>query len=190
MRRNLTLRTGRAAVLLALALASCSTPEEDRPELQGLRRSMDAAVTRELARAPERDPVKPVTRPIPAVFDELKERRVQLDATGPQVVVGGQAVDLGIDLYGESFPETTLSLQDAVRLAVRNNLGVQGARLQQGVTQAELVRRRRRSMPRWWQARARTSPTSRRRTSAASCRAISPTTSSSGRCPAASRRRR
>lgn len=139
MRRNLTLRTGLGAALAALALVSCAAPEDDRPELQGLRRSMDAAVTRELARAPEKDPVKPLERQTPAVFEELKDRRAQLDATGPQIVVAGQAVDLGIDLYGQAYPETTLSLQDAIRLAVKNNLGVQGARLQQGVTQAELV---------------------------------------------------
>jgi outer membrane protein TolC len=139
MRRIPTLRTGLGLALTALLAVGCAAPEEDRPELQGLRRSMDAAVTRELARAPEKDPVKPLQRLTPAVFDELKERRAQLDATGPQVVVGGQGVDLGIDLYGEAFPETTLSLQDAIRLAVKNNLGVQGARLQQGVTQAELV---------------------------------------------------
>lgn len=139
MRRNHTLWMGLGAALAALALASCSAPEDDRPELQGLRRSMDAAVTREMARAPEKDPVKPMERQTPAVFEELKDRRTQLDATGPQIVAAGQAVDLGIDLYGQAYPETTLSLQDAIRLAVKNNLGVQGARLQQGVTQAELV---------------------------------------------------
>jgi outer membrane protein TolC len=72
------------------------------------------------------------------VFNELRDRRAQLDAIGPQVAVGMQGVDLGTDLYGQAYPETVLSLQDAIRIAVRNNLGVQGARLQQGVTQAEL----------------------------------------------------
>ena len=99
--------------------SSCTAPEDDRPELQGLRRSMDAAVTRELAKAPAQDAPKPVARPTPEVFNELRERRTQLDAIGPQVAVGMQGVDLGTDLYGGAFPETVLSLQDAVRIAVR-----------------------------------------------------------------------
>lgn len=127
------------AGVIALVASGCSTPEEDRPELQGLRRSMDAAVTRELAKAPESDPLKPVTRPTPEVFAELQERRAQLDAMGPQISKAGAGLELGVDLYGKPYPEVMLSLQDAMRMAVKNNLGVQGSRLQQGVTQAELV---------------------------------------------------
>ena len=127
------------AGVIALVASGCSTPEEDRPELQGLRRSMDAAVTRELAKAPESDPLKPVTRPTPEVFAELQERRAQLDAMGPQISKAGAGLELGVDLYGKSYPEVMLSLQDTIRMAVKNNLGVQGTRLQQGVTQAELV---------------------------------------------------
>ena len=125
--------------VIALVASGCSTPEEDRPELQGLRRSMDAAVTRELAKAPESDPLKPVTRPTPEVFAELQERRAQLDSMGPQISKAGAGLELGVDLYGKPYPEVMLSLQDAMRMAVKNNLGVQGSRLQQGVTQAELV---------------------------------------------------
>ena len=127
------------AGVIALVAWGCSTPEEDRPELQGLRRSMDAAVTRELAKAPDSDPLKPVTRPTPEVFAELQERRAQLDAMGPQISKAGAGLELGVDLYGKAYPEVMLSLQDAMRMAVKNNLGVQGSRLQQGVTQAELV---------------------------------------------------
>jgi outer membrane protein TolC len=125
--------------VIALVASGCTTPEEDRPELQGLRRSMDAAVTRELAKAPESDPLKPVTRPTPEVFAELQERRAQLDSMGPQISKAGAGLELGVDLYGKPYPEVMLSLQDAMRMAVKNNLGVQGSRLQQGVTQAELV---------------------------------------------------
>jgi len=127
------------AGVIALVASGCTTPEEDRPELQGLRRSMDAAVTRELAKAPESDPLKPVTRPTPEVFAELQERRAQLDSMGPQISKAGAGLELGVDLYGKPYPEVMLSLQDAMRMAVKNNLGVQGSRLQQGVTQAELV---------------------------------------------------
>ena len=127
------------AGVIALVAWGCTTPEEDRPELQGLRRSMDAAVTRELAKAPESDPLKPVTRPTPEVFAELQERRAQLDSMGPQISKAGAGLELGVDLYGKPYPEVMLSLQDAMRMAVKNNLGVQGSRLQQGVTQAELV---------------------------------------------------
>jgi outer membrane protein len=127
------------ALAACLAAAACETPEGSRPELDRLRQSMDAAVARELANAPVEDPVRPVTRPVPEVFQELRQRRDQLDTMGPQIADAGQGLDLGTDLYGQDFPEVVLSLQDAIRMAVRNNLGVQGARLQQGVTQAELV---------------------------------------------------
>lgn len=127
------------ALAACLAAAACETPEGSRPELDRLRQSMDAAVARELANAPVEDPVRPVTRPVPEVFQELRQRRDQLDTMGPQIADAGQGLDLGTDLYGQDFPEMVLSLQDAIRMAVRNNLGVQGARLQQGVTQAELV---------------------------------------------------
>ncbi len=120
-------------------LSACSTPEEDRPEWQSLRRSMDAAVSRELANAPFGEPAKPVPVPTPEVFSQLEARREQLDGIGPQVNTGVTPLDLGEDLYGVAYPEVMLSLQDAMRMAVQNNLGVQGARLQQGVTQAELV---------------------------------------------------
>ncbi|MFM1829839.1 MAG: hypothetical protein RLZZ558_179 [Planctomycetota bacterium] len=100
---------------------------------------MDAAVARELANAPVEDPVRPITRPVPEVFQELRQRRDQLDTIGPQIADAGQGLELGTDLYGQEFPEVVLSLRDTIQMAVRNNLGVQGARLQQGVTQAELV---------------------------------------------------
>jgi len=125
-----------AACLAALA---CETPEASRTDLDRLRQSMDAAVARELANAPAEDPVRPMTRPVPEVFQELRQRRDQLDTMGPQIADAGQGLDLGTDLYGQDFPEVVLSLKDAIRMAVGNNLGVQGARLQQGVTQAELV---------------------------------------------------
>jgi outer membrane protein TolC len=125
-----------AACLAALA---CETPEGSRTDLDRLRQSMDAAVARELANAPVEDPVRPMTRPVPEVFQELRQRRDQLDTMGPQIADAGQGLDLGTDLYGQDFPEVVLSLKDAIRMAVGNNLGVQGARLQQGVTQAELV---------------------------------------------------
>jgi len=124
---------------LVAALAGCNTTEEDRTELQGLRCSMDAAVSRELANAPAVDPVKPITRTTPEVFAELQQRRAQLDGMGPQIAAGSAGLELGVDLYGKDYPEVVLSLQDAIRMSVKNNLGVQGSRLQQGVTQAELV---------------------------------------------------
>ncbi len=112
---------------------------EDPDGTEKLRHAMDTAVARELAKAPARDPVKPVTRVDNEVFNDLQKRRAQLDKMGPQVVNGGPGLVLGIDLYGKPFPEVNLSLKDAIRIAVEHNLGTQVARLQQGVTQAELV---------------------------------------------------
>jgi outer membrane protein len=127
------------ALAWCLAAVACEAPEGSGPELDRLRQSMDAAVARELAKAPVEDPVRPITRPVPEVFQELRQRRDQLDTIGPQIADAGQGLELGTDLYGQEFPEVVLSLRDTIQMAVRNNLGVQGARLQQGVTQAELV---------------------------------------------------
>ena len=127
------------ALLTAVCVCSCTSPMDDPDGTEGLRHAMDTAVARELAQAPVQDPVKPVTREVNEVFNALQKRRAQLDSLGPQVSGIGPGLPLGNDLYGKPYPEVNLSLKDAIRISVEHNLGTQVARLQQGVTQAELV---------------------------------------------------
>ena len=127
------------ALLTAVCVCSCTSPMDDPDGTEGLRHAMDTAVARELAQAPAQDPVKPVTREMNEVFNALQKRRTQLDSLGPQISEAGAGMPLGSDLYGKPYPEVNLSLKDAIRISVEHNLGTQVARLQQGVTQAELV---------------------------------------------------
>ena len=127
------------ALLTAVCVCSCTSPMDDPDGTEGLRHAMDTAVARELAQAPAQDPVKPVTREMNEVFNALQKRRAQLDLLGPQISEAGAGMPLGSDLYGKPYPEVNLSLKDAIRISVEHNLGTQVARLQQGVTQAELV---------------------------------------------------
>ena len=127
------------ALLAAVCVCSCTAPMDDPDGTEGLRHAMDTAVARELAQAPAQDPVKPVTREMNEVFNALQKRRAQLDLLGPQISEAGAGMPLGSDLYGKPYPEVNLSLKDAIRISVEHNLGTQVARLQQGVTQAELL---------------------------------------------------
>ncbi|MCE9618586.1 MAG: TolC family protein [Planctomycetes bacterium] len=112
---------------------------DDPDGTEQLRHAMDTAVARELVQAPAQDPLKAVSRENNEIFNALQKRRTQLDKLGPQVNTAGPGLELGADLYGKPYPEINLSLKDAIRIAVEHNLGTQVARLQQGVTQAELV---------------------------------------------------
>ena len=127
------------ALLTAVCVCSCTSPMDDPDGTEGLRHAMDTAVARELVQAPAQDPVKPVTREMNEVFNALQKRRTQLDSLGPQISEAGAGMPLGSDLYGKPYPEVNLSLKDAIRISVEHNLGTQVARLQQGVTQAELL---------------------------------------------------
>ena len=127
------------ALLTAVCVCSCTSPMDDPDGTEGLRHAMDTAVARELVQTPAQDPVKPVTREMNEVFNALQKRRTQLDSLGPQISEAGAGMPLGSDLYGKPYPEVNLSLKDAIRISVEHNLGTQVARLQQGVTQAELL---------------------------------------------------
>ncbi len=68
----------------------------------------------------------------------LGPRLPELDALGPQSAGAGPALSLGLDVTDGSVP-IQVSLQSAMAAAVRNNLGAQGARIAQAVSEADLV---------------------------------------------------
>lgn len=136
------LRMGwRRAIALALcALGGCQTPFDQEGDDQ-LRAAIDAAVARQGA-APNAAGGADGLRQAPAmpnqVFSALQARIPELEAIGPQSVGAGTGLDLGLDV-ADGGVAVQLSLQTAMSAAVRNNLGVQGARIAQAVSEADLV---------------------------------------------------
>ena len=129
-------------VLVAQAgvLTGCRNPlrEEADSELQ---RSLDATLSREAgtAAAPGNPAFEARSEPS-SVFESLRARREQLDAMGPQERDAGIGLDVGADLDGKPPREVVLSLQQAIASCVRNNLGVQQARLEEAMSQSEIVK--------------------------------------------------
>jgi len=75
-----------------------------------------------------------------AVERALEGRRAELDAMGPQFASGGPRLQIGPNLLGEPAEQAPLTLRAAIETAVANNLGVQVARIDQAISQAEIVK--------------------------------------------------
>ena len=139
--------------LALLTLVACESPMSQGTDDQGeaqLRAAIDAAIVRQGA-APlpastagsppdASSELRTATQMPSDVFEALAQRIPELDGLGPQGVQGGAGLDLGPDISGAVDPEIQLSLQGAIAAAVRNNLGVQGARIEQAVAQTDVVR--------------------------------------------------
>ncbi len=70
----------------------------------------------------------------------LAARRTELDAIGPQSAQLGSTVEGVVPLTAEAPRRVMLSLREAVDAAVRNNLDVQTARLEESVTEQDIIR--------------------------------------------------
>ncbi len=128
-----------AAPLLAAALlASCETPFKPIDDAS-LQSAIDAAAAREVAGAGD-STLRPLVQPPNDVTQMLAPRADELAKIGPQLSNAGPGLDLGPDLAGDGQRKVLIGLQQAIATSVRNNLGVQGARLEQAVTQADIVR--------------------------------------------------
>ena len=127
------------AVALALGLSGCRNPLRDQSDadLQG---ALDSTLVREAGdgAAPQRAFDAP--EQVSSVFESLRSRRDQLDAMGPQDADAGIGLDVGPDLDGKPPREVVLTLQEAISSCVRNNLGVQQARLEEAMSQSEIVK--------------------------------------------------
>jgi len=126
-------------VVLAVAslLTACETPFQPIDD-SSLRAAIDAAAAREMPGAG--DSFKTI-QPLPNEVEQmLAPRAAELARIGPQLSIAGPGLDVGQDLAGQAPRQVLLGLQQAIATSVRNNLGVQGARLEQGVTQADIIR--------------------------------------------------
>ena len=128
------------AASAAATLCACETPFDQQGDDQ-LRAAIDAAVARQGA-GPGPEPgsqgLQQVSSVPSDVMKALGPRLPELDALGPQSAGAGPALSLGLDVTDGSVP-IQISLQSAMAAAVRNNLGAQGARIAQAVSEADLV---------------------------------------------------
>ena len=136
---ELGLLGGIVAAMAAGILTGCESPYQ-RDAADDLRRSVQAAVDREVAGMPatgtEQTTVK-TAMPLPPEFDARIE---ELNQLGPKWVNDDARIDLGKGLDGDDLKPVSISLEDAVRSAVLNNLGIQQTRIGQAISAAEVVR--------------------------------------------------
>jgi outer membrane protein len=126
-------------------LTACQSPlrsGEGDDDGSRLSPAVTGALERELANLPKDPVARPAVRPEDAgpssVEQTLAPRRDELDRLGPQWMVGG-GLDIGPTLGGDARQEVHLSLQSAIQRAVRNNLSVQAARVDQAISEARLA---------------------------------------------------
>ena len=127
------------AAAIAIGLAGCSRP---------FRESSDDPLAKVIAETASREALPSVEDPREIALEQretpveraLAPRRTELDGLGPQAIDGGPGLDVGLDLLGSPAREATLGLREAIVAAVENNLSVQIARVDQAVSQAEVVK--------------------------------------------------
>ena len=133
------------AALTAVPLMSvifvqgCRSPFEGDRADDELRRTLTAAIDREIRGFPDAETRLKTVQPPAAIDEELAERRDELDAMTPALGPRPRTHELGADLTGREQREIGLNLQAAISSAVRNNLGVQEARLQPAINEAEVL---------------------------------------------------
>jgi len=129
-----------AGAAVALGVAGCRNPLREDADAE-LQRSLDATLAREAgsAVAPGGPAFEARSEPS-TVFESLRSRRAELDALGPQERDAGVGLDVGVDLDGKPPREVILTLQQAIASCVQNNLGIQQARLEEAMSQSDIVK--------------------------------------------------
>ena len=121
-----------------LWIAGCASPLDGQAE-DDLKRSVQASVERQLQEIPEFAP-QMTEALVDPLAEDLAQRREELKEIGPQVDQAGSGLDVGLGIDGTTMPVASLSLQGALHSAVRNNLGIEQVRIEQGIAAAEIVR--------------------------------------------------
>ncbi len=130
-------------VLTPWALVACQSPMGGEDGQDQLQEAIDAVIARQGASPIRGDEVLPMQSPPKSpneIFAALESRIPELDSLGPQGVNGGIGLPLGPGISGAADSEVQLSLKSALAAAVRNNLSVQGARIEQSVAQTDVVK--------------------------------------------------
>jgi outer membrane protein len=127
---------------LGSLLSGCASPLKPADGIDDgsrLAPAVTGALEREIANLPKETIARPAAAGPSAVEETLAPRRAELDAIGPQWQRGNSGLDIGPALGGEARQEVQLSLASVIQRAVRNNLGVQAARVDEGISEARLA---------------------------------------------------
>ena len=123
----------------ALVLSACRSPFDPVVSTDELQRDIRRAIEREFENLPEDESAFPAESPPSRTEQALAERREELDALTPALAEDERRFELGADLAGREQREVAMSLEQAVRTAVGNNLAVQIARLQPAITLQDVL---------------------------------------------------
>ena len=126
------------ACIVAMA-AGCAGPLQETSEQQ-LHDSLIAAHRKELEALATSKPVT-LSRPQSEVDQELSpKRKAELDRISGVGAYGSEKLDTGRDLFGrKNTPKVELTLQQAIHLAVKHNLALQGGRLNPAIAQTQVA---------------------------------------------------
>jgi outer membrane protein TolC len=132
------------ASVASVLLTGCQSPlrPNDGTADDGTRLApaVTSALEREIARLDGQPLPVPPDPGGSSLEQTLAPRRAELDAIGPQWSKGFASLDLGPTLDGAPRPEVQLTLKTIIQRAVSNNLSVQAAQLDQGISDARLAR--------------------------------------------------
>jgi len=127
------------AAASGLWLTACKGPMQRTPE-QALRESMIAAHRAHLAAVAGAQNVKISREPSDVESELSDDRRSELDGMSGMSAYRDKSPDFGPDLLGvEDEGGLKLSLQEAVALAVKNNLDLRVARMTPAISEARIV---------------------------------------------------
>ena len=127
------------ACLVSVALVGCASPLDRSDSDLLLVQRVQQAIERELDSLPVDETQRHPTQPQGRVEAALADRLDELAALGPRVPFDRPQLDLGPDLTGADQTDMPISLQTAITTAVRNNLGIQLARLQPAINEADVI---------------------------------------------------
>lgn len=127
------------SMLPVIMIVGCETPYQRHAEAD-LRRSVAAAVEREIGSLPPGETVRTTEAGTEDLGGELDSKVEELARIGPQRAAGGASLDLGVGLDGAALEPVSLSLEEAIRTAVVQNLGIQNTRIDQAIASAEVVK--------------------------------------------------
>lgn len=124
---------------VVVAVGGCAGPLNETAEQQ-LHESLIAANRRELAAVAGSRPIT-LQRPTSEVEQELSpKRKAELDRISGVGAYAKQPLNTGRNLFGRTHtPTVKLSLQQAIHMAVKHNLSLQGDRLAPAIAQTQVT---------------------------------------------------
>lgn len=146
---SLLIRYGTATAAAATLLAAgCQSPSflDDSPASKvqpSLRAVVDDAIDQEIgsfAGDPGSEVLRRTEPYVTEVEKTLADRREELDQISPAMSETTREEPLGPDLVGNPQGEVRVGLEEIVRRAVANNLGVKSARIEPAINREEVIR--------------------------------------------------